>query len=134
MFLSIPLLYFSLIWYQYQNVLAIFSQGTFKGTHSFWIFVFDICTCVFCFMLLYGLIWQIQLDKGFTHTHVCGKRCEMCICLWQEFDLPDVTLCGRQDVKIQLLTSLSIYLMKREVSNTVKKKLKIKKDRFNERK
>ena len=27
----------------------------------------------------------------------------MCICLWPEFDYPEVTLCGWQDIKIQLL-------------------------------
>ena len=28
---------------------------------------------------------------------------EMCICLWPEFDCPEVTLCGWQTIKIQLL-------------------------------
>ena len=27
----------------------------------------------------------------------------MCICLWPKFDCPEVTLCGWQDIKIQLL-------------------------------
>ena len=30
----------------------------------------------------------------------------MCICLWPEFDCPVVTLCGWQDIKIQLLLLL----------------------------
>ena len=30
----------------------------------------------------------------------------MCICLWPEFDCPEVTLCGWQDIKIQLLLLL----------------------------
>ena len=30
----------------------------------------------------------------------------MCICLWPEFDCPEVTLCGWQDTKIQLLLLL----------------------------
>ena len=72
--------------------------------------------------MLYGLFWQIWLEKGFTHTHACGKIYVKCAFAYGKFDLPDVTLCGRQDIKIQLLTSLSIYLMKREVSNTVIKK------------
>ena len=29
----------------------------------------------------------------------------MCICLWPEFDCPEVTQCGWQDIKIQLLTN-----------------------------
>jgi len=29
----------------------------------------------------------------------------MCICLWPEFDCPGVTLCGWQDIKIQLITN-----------------------------
>ena len=79
-------------------------------------------------MLLYGLFWQIRLEKGFTHTHLCGKIYVKCAFAYGKFDLPDVTLCGRQDIKIQLLASLSIYLMKREVSDTgIKKKQKKKK-------
>ena len=30
----------------------------------------------------------------------------MCICLWPEFDCPEVTLCGWQDIKFQLLLLL----------------------------
>ena len=33
------------------------------------------------------------------------KSLEMCICLWPEIDCPEVTLCGWQDIKIQLLTN-----------------------------
>ena len=32
----------------------------------------------------------------------------MCICLWPEFECPEVTLCGWQDIKIQLLVLLPI--------------------------
>ena len=38
--------------------------------------------------------------------YVCEKSLEMCICLWPEFDYPEVTLCGWQDIKIQLLLLL----------------------------
>ena len=31
----------------------------------------------------------------------------MCVCLWPEFDCPEVTLCGWQDIKIQLLLLLT---------------------------
>ena len=34
----------------------------------------------------------------------------MCICLWPDFDCPEVTLCGWQDIKIQLLL-LSIWYL-----------------------
>ena len=34
----------------------------------------------------------------------------MCICLWPEFDCPEVTLCGWQDIKIQLLLLLGCGL------------------------
>ena len=33
----------------------------------------------------------------------------MCICLWPEFDCPEVTLCGWQDIKIQLLLLLLLF-------------------------
>ena len=33
-------------------------------------------------------------------------KSQMCICLRPEFDCPEVTLCGWQDIKIQLLTYL----------------------------
>ena len=34
----------------------------------------------------------------------------MCICLWPDFDCPEVTLCGWQDIKIQLLLLLLLLL------------------------
>ena len=59
-----------------------------------------------CFMfekwlvLLIDLIGFVDwLDKGF----ICMRSLEMCICLWPEFDCPEVTLYGWQDVKFQLL-------------------------------
>ena len=36
--------------------------------------------------------------------HVCEKSFEMCSCL-QQFDCPEVTLFGWQDIKIELLTN-----------------------------
>ena len=41
------------------------------------------------------------LDRGLMYK-ICEKSLEMCICLWPEFDCPEVTLCGWQDIKIQL--------------------------------
>ena len=40
------------------------------------------------------------LDRGLIYGE---KSLEMCICLWPELDCPQVTLCGWQDIKIQLL-------------------------------
>ena len=37
------------------------------------------------------------------------KSLEMYICLWPEFECPEVTLCGWQDINIQLLLSLSFH-------------------------
>ena len=41
------------------------------------------------------------LDKWLI---IYEKCLEMCICLWPEFDCPEGTLCGWQDIKMQLLT------------------------------
>ena len=37
------------------------------------------------------------------------KNFGMCVCLWPEFDWYKVTLCGWQDIKIQLLTDLRLF-------------------------
>ena len=39
------------------------------------------------------------------------KSLEMCICIWPEFDCPEVTLCGWQDIKIQLLLLLLFFIV-----------------------
>ena len=41
------------------------------------------------------------------YIYIYEKSLEICICLWPEFDCPEVTLCGWQDIKIQLLTVLT---------------------------
>ena len=41
-----------------------------------------------------------------AQCQVSEKSLEMCICLWPEFDCPEVTLCGWQDINIQLLLLL----------------------------
>ena len=45
------------------------------------------------------------LDRGLIIYFICEKSLEMCICLVSsyEFDCPEVTLCGWQDIKIQLV-------------------------------
>ena len=60
-----------------------------------------------CFMFVKWLVFQIDLTEGwykyiYIYVCVCEKSLEMCICLWPEFDCPEVTLCGWQDIKIQL--------------------------------
>ena len=45
------------------------------------------------------------LDRGLIYSE---KNSEMCICLWLEFDCPEVTLCDWQDIKIQLLLLVSL--------------------------
>ena len=41
---------------------------------------------------------------------MCEKSLEMCICIWPKFDCPEVTLCGWQNIKIQLLLLLHLPL------------------------
>ena len=50
-----------------------------------------------------GLTWQ----RVYTYE----KSFKMCICLWPEFDSPEVTLCGWQDIKIHLLLLLLLALI-----------------------
>ena len=45
------------------------------------------------------------LDRGLIQ-YICEQSLEMCICLRPEFDRPEVTLCGWQDIKIHLLLLL----------------------------
>ena len=49
--------------------------------------------------------WPLFHTSG-AQCQVSEKSLEMCICLWPEFDCPEVTLCGWQDVKIHLLLLL----------------------------
>ena len=75
---------------------------------------------VFVWLSLGDPVWNLRaviwFDYHFStqYFQFCGLTWErvyilrdfqMCICLWQ-FDCPEVTLCGRQDVRIQLLTNL----------------------------
>ena len=42
--------------------------------------------------------------------YICEKSLETCICLWPEFDCPEVTLRGWQDIQIQLLLLVLLTL------------------------
>ena len=48
---------------------------------------------------------SVVLTEGWC---ICEKSLEMCIWLWPEFDCPEVTLCGWQDITVQLLLLLDI--------------------------
>ena len=76
-----------------------FNRGNTEGTNSSKICVWCLCMYVLCLRSDWfcGLAWQ-RVDN-----YICEKSLEMCICLWPEFDCPEVTLCGWQDIKIQLL-------------------------------
>ena len=43
-----------------------------------------------CFMFVKWLVLWTDLTEGWC---ICEKSLEMCICLWPEFDCPEVTLC-----------------------------------------
>ena len=53
-------------------------------------------------MFVKWLVLWIDLTKG---VYIYEKSFEMCICLWPEFDCPEVTQCSWQDITIQLLTN-----------------------------
>ena len=64
-----------------------------------------------CFVYVCKVIAFVDwLDKGFIYN-IYEKSFEMCICLWPEYDCPEVTLCGWQDIKIQLLTNFELGWM-----------------------
>ena len=46
-------------------------------------------------------------DRGLIYIY--EKNLEMHVCLWPEFDCPEVTHCGWQDIKIQLLWCIQFY-------------------------
>ena len=73
--------------------------------------------CVFHPSTLYKNNW---LDRWLICIYICERSLEMCICLWPEFDCPEVTLCGWQDIKIQLLLLLLCRLCTDEISNMSK--------------
>ena len=89
---------------RYQHVLAFFAllTGVILKGPTLRKFVSDVCVCMFYVCEVTGFVdW---LDRGLIY--ICEKSLEMCICLWPEFDCPEVTLCGWQDIKIQLLLLL----------------------------
>ena len=68
-----------------------------------------------------GFLLWIDLTEGW---YICEKSLEMFICLWLEFDCPEVTLCGWQDIIIQLLLlllALFTQLSRRDALNILGK-------------
>ena len=69
-----------------------------------------VCVCFydwFC-RLTWQTGWYI-CEKTWQRVDIYVRKLkdlETCICLWPEFDCPEVTLCGWQDIKIQLLLLL----------------------------
>ena len=47
--------------------------------------------------------WLDREGWYIIYIYICEKSLGMCICLWPEFDCPEVTLCFWQDIKIELL-------------------------------
>ena len=72
--------------------MCSFYRGNIEGTNSSKIYVW----CLWMYVLCLRSDW---LTEGWC---ICEKSLEMCICFWPEFDCPEVTLCGWQDIKIQL--------------------------------
>ena len=107
LYLSIPFLYFALTWYRqirqngwwYQHFLilcALLTGVILKGL-TLWKFVSDVCGHMFYVSEVIGFVdWLVG-------WYICEKSLEMCTCLWPEFDCPEVTLCGWQNIKIELL-------------------------------
>ena len=77
--------------------MCFLNKGDIEGTISFK------TRLVFVYVLFYvcvriDFVNLTAKEKGFIY----GTRCfEVCICLWQESDCREVTLCSLQDVKIQ---------------------------------
>ena len=78
------------------SLMCSFNRGSTEGTNSLKICVWCLCMYVLCLQSVCG--WYIR-----------EKSLEMCICLWLEFDCPEVTLCGSQDIKIWLLLLLLLF-------------------------
>ena len=112
------------------SLMCYVNRGNAEGTNSLkmcvWclclMFVSDVCVqCLcpmfvsLCFMFVKWLVYYIDLTEGW---YICEKSLEVYICLWPEFDCPEVTLCCSQDVKIQLLLLL-LYWMPCELGVSV---------------
>ena len=82
--------------------MCSFNRGNIQGTNSSKICVWCLCIYVLCLWS----DWFCRLTWQRVDNYICEKSLEMCSCLWPEFDCPEATLCGWQDIKIQLLLLL----------------------------
>ena len=81
------------------SLMCSFNRGNIEGTNSSNICVWCLCMYVLCLRS----DWFCRLSWQRVDIYTCEESLEMCICLWPEFDCPEVTLCGWQDNKTQLL-------------------------------
>ena len=86
------------------SLMCSFNRGNIEGTNSSEICVW--CLYIYMYVLCLWSDWFCRLTWQRVDTYN-EKSLEMCFCLWPEFDCPEVTLCGWQDIKIQLLLLLS---------------------------
>ena len=89
------------------SFMCSFNRGDTEGT-NYWKLYFDVRVCIFLLCVWEVIGFVDWLDKRFMYE----KRFDMYICLWPEFDCPEVTHCGWQDNKIQLLTHLQSLKVK----------------------
>ena len=82
--------------------MCSFNRGNIEGTNSSKICVWCLCMYILCLRI----DWFCRLTWLRVDIYIWKKSLEMCICLWPEFDCPEVTLCVWQDIKIQLLLLL----------------------------
>ena len=73
--------------------------------------VSDVCVCMFYVSEVTGFV--DCLDRGLIYM---WEEFRNVFCLWPEFHCPEVTLCGWQDIKIQLLLLLLVCKWRRASS------------------
>ena len=117
---SFPLLVTLCMWWTSKNATLFWNPGCLGLT--LWKCMSDVCVCIFCFMFVKWLVLWIDLTKG-LYTYIYEKSFEMWVCLWPEFHCPEVTLCGWQDVKIQLLSWLCNFYFVFHMLQLFKKKI-----------
>ena len=77
--------------------MCSFNRGNSEGTN------FENLCLMFVYVCFTFAKWLVLESDSTEGWYICEKSLEMCVCLGPEFDCPEVTLCGWQDIKIQLL-------------------------------
>ena len=93
-------------WYQHVLALCALNWSNIEGTNASKICLWCLCMYVLCLWS----DWFCRSTWQRVDVIICEKSLEMCICLWPEFDCPEVTLCSWQDIKIQSLLLLLLLL------------------------